>query len=169
MVDVTEARWIELGRVSGVHGVRGGLKVESWTRPKAAIADHAAWHLGDERRPFRLARVERRNERPVVFLEGVEDRDTAEALVGKSISVTRNELPEPDAGSWYWADLEGLAVRTVDGIELGTVRRLVETGAHDVMVIDGDRERLVPFAVGPVVRKVDLDTGNIVVDWHPDD
>jgi 16S rRNA processing protein RimM len=104
----------------------------------------------------------------IVKLSGVCDRDQASALVGSEIAVHRRDLPEPEADRFYWSDLEGLTVRTLDGQSLGRVERLFETGANDVLVVRGERERLLPFAYGTVVRQVDLNAGEIRVDWDPD-
>ncbi len=81
----------------------------------------------------------------------------------------RAALPETGEGQWYWSDLIGLAVINREGVPLGTVRRMIETGANDVMVLEGDRERLIPFLTGQVIERVDLEAGQILVDWHPED
>jgi len=82
--------------------------------------------------------------------------------------VPRSELPDPGPDSFYWTDLEGLTVRTVAGVELGVVDHLLETGANDVLVLKGERERLIPYVRGAVVTDVDLEQGVITVDWDPE-
>jgi len=77
-------------------------------------------------------------------------------------------LPAPAAGEYYWADLVGLKVVTTEGVELGQVEHMMATGANDVMVVKGERERLLPFLPGRFVNEVDLAGGRIVVDWDPD-
>ena len=102
----------------------------------------------------------------VARIPGVEDREGAMALIGADIHVDRALLPAAEDGEYYWADLEGLDVVTVDGLPLGRVNHLFATGANDVMVVrGGEREHLVPFVSGTYVRSVDLDAGRIVVDW----
>ena len=91
------------------------------------------------------------------------------ALVGQEIRIPRSALPDSGTDSWYWSDLIGLSVVNEEGVSLGTVKQMIETGANDVMVLDGDRERLVPFVVEQVVKTVDLDAREIRVNWHPDD
>ena len=81
----------------------------------------------------------------------------------------RSRLPELEDGEFYWTDLVGLRVVTADGVDLGEVERMLETGANDVMVVRGELERLIPFISGTVVRSVDVERGAVVVDWHPDD
>ena len=97
------------------------------------------------------------------------DRDAAAALVGSEIWVARSALPMPAPGEYYWSDLEGLEVITVEGVSLGTVSHLLATGANDVLVVrNADRERLIPFLVGRFVTEVDLEAGRITVDWDPE-
>ena len=105
----------------------------------------------------------------VAKLAGCDDRDAAEALIGCEIAVRRDQLPETTApGEHYWTDLVGLRVETVDGIDLGTIERLFETGSNDVMVVQGERERLIPYIWDEVVREVDLEGGRMRVAWDPD-
>ena len=101
------------------------------------------------------------------------DRDSATALVGREIAVTRQQLPALDEGDYYWRDLLGLQVINLDDVTLGTVANLMETGANDVLVVeshsDGERqERLIPYIREQVIRHVDLEQGVIRVDWDPD-
>ena len=104
----------------------------------------------------------------VARLEGVDDRDTAHSLKGFDIAVNRDQLPKTTEGEYYWVDLEGLDVRTIEGVALGKVDYLFETGANDVLVVKGDRERLVPYISDQVIKSVDLQKALIVVDWDPD-
>ena len=157
-----------LGRILGVHGVRGWVKVFSETEPRDNILSYRSWFLGASRSPRQLAEGRLQGKGLVARLEGCEDRDQAAALVGQEVAVRRDQLPPPRAGEFYWADLEGLIVETLDGIFLGRVDRLFATAANDVLVIKGDRERLLPFVWDQVVRDVDLELGRIRVDWDPD-
>jgi 16S rRNA processing protein RimM len=101
-------------------------------------------------------------------LPGFDDRERAATLVGQQICVGRDQMPPTEEGEYYWADLEGLRVVTTGGRELGRVDRMMETGANDVMVVSGDRERLIPFIQGQYVKRVDLEAELIEVDWDPD-
>jgi 16S rRNA processing protein RimM len=101
-------------------------------------------------------------------LKGLDDVDGAREWIGADVVVPREALPELADGEFYWADLEGLTVRTQDGVVLGKVDHLFATGQHDVLVLDSEPERLIPFVVGPIVKEVDLRGGTIVVDWSPD-
>jgi 16S rRNA processing protein RimM len=162
-------RLLPMGRIVGVFGVEGWVKVESYTEPRTNLGRYRPWQVtfpGGERR------VEKPQLRPhgkglVAKLDGIDDRDGAAALVGAEIRVPRDRLPKAKAGEHYWADLEGLAVRTLESIDLGTVSHLVATGANDVLVVRGERERLVPY-IPDVVRRVDPGAGLIEVDWDPE-
>lgn len=105
----------------------------------------------------------------VATLPSVGSRDEAAALIGAEVWVRRDALPGIGEGEYYWADLEGLEVVTVEGAKLGRVSHLFATGANDVLVVrDGERERLIPFVHETYVKHVDLDAGRIKVDWDPD-
>jgi len=165
------SKWVTLGRVSGVFGVKGWLKVQSYTEPRDNIARFGAWTL-------RLSGVERRFEvedgqghagNVIAKLRGIDDPEGAREWRGAEIVIERERLPEARADEFYWTDLEGLEVRTTAGLSLGRVEYLLATGANDVLVLSGTPERLIPFIVGPVVKQVDLAAGLIVVDWSPDD
>jgi 16S rRNA processing protein RimM len=158
-----------LGHISGVHGLKGWVKVHSFTDPRDAIFDYRPWWLGDRRQAVEIERGQPHGKTLIALLPGVTSEGEARALVGQEIRVPREALPESEAGHWYWADLIGLQVRNREGTPLGTVKRMLETGANDVMVLQGDRERLIPFVTGQVVERVDLEGGEIEVNWHPDD
>ena len=103
----------------------------------------------------------------VAKLKGCEDRDAAARLRGREIAVLRDDMPRPAANEWYWADLIGLKVVNVAGEDLGRLARIVETGSNDVLVVEGERERLIPF-IEEVVREVDLAAGVMRLDWRAD-
>lgn len=165
-----DSRLVIIGRVVGVYGVRGWVKVLSSTEPPEAILDHHLWQLrrGHEWRSMLLTDGRRYGKGILARLATCDDRDIARNLIGADIAVYRSELPDPGPGRFYWADLEGLKVCTIGGVELGIVDHLLETGANDVMVVKGERERLIPFVQGPVVTAVDPDQGVILVDWDPE-
>lgn len=163
-------RYVVVGRVAAVFGVRGWVKVMSETEPRENILDYAPWYLARNGawEPRELVEGRAHGKGVVARLDGCDDRDTAASLVGCDIAVPRERLPEPAPGEYYWTDLVGLAVRTVDGVELGRVDHLLETGANDVLVVVGERERLIPLLFDQVVRQIDLQGGTITVDWDPE-
>lgn len=166
-----DERFVTLGRVSGAHGIRGWVKVHSETSPRGNIFGYTPWTLvrdgNRETRDVEDGRVQ--GKAVVVKLAGCDDRDAAEDLAGAEILVNREQLPATTRpGEYYWADLVGLEVFTLDGTVLGRIERLFETGANDVIVVKGERERLLPYVWQQVVREVDLEQGVMRVDWDPD-
>lgn len=159
---------IALGYVSAVHGVKGWVKIRSWTRPLEAILDYQPWLLGDERKPVKYLDGRKQGKGLAVQLPGSEDRDQARLLVGQQIFVSRKQLPKTAPDEYYWSDLIGLDVYALTGENLGKVEELMETGANDVLVIKGQREHLVPFVHGQFVMNVSFEDNRIDVDWDPE-
>ena len=164
-------RRILLGRIVGAFGIRGQIKIESWTEPRDAIFRYQPWILvdaaGHERR-FEGARGKESGKHLVATFPDVTDRDVVEAMRGTDIYVPRSALPPPKPGEFYWVDLEGFRVVNMEGVDFGTVSHLFSTGANDVLSIRGDRDRMVPFVEPDFVKSVDFEAGLITVDWDPD-
>lgn len=167
---MTGQRRVILGKVGGLYGVRGWVRLWSFTDPVENLLAYRELEVGRDGnwRAARLVEGRRQGQALVGRFDGCSDRDQAALLVGAELAVMRERLPEPGAGEYYWADLVGLEVVTTQGVELGRVERMMATGANDVMVVKGDRERLVPFLPGRFVNEVDLAGGRIVVDWDPE-
>ena len=165
-----------IGQVTSVFGVKGWLKVFSYTDPREGILDYRDWTLllDGKRIPAKLEEGRRQGQAIVVRLKGIDDRDLARTYCGAEVRVSRAELPELPEGEFYWFQLEGLEVFTVDDECLGKVHHLIETGANDVLVVQAtagsidQRERLIPYLPDQVVRKVDLAAQRLVVDWDPE-
>lgn len=164
------SKLVTLGRLGSAYGVKGWLKVHSYTEPRGNIVDYSPWVLarGDERREAQVVDSRTGNGRVIVKLEGLDDRDAAREWVGAEIVVERRQLPPCAPGEFYWSDLEGLEVRTLQGEVLGKVDHLLATGGNDVLVLAGETERLIPFVWDSVIRSVDLEAGVIVADWAAD-
>jgi 16S rRNA processing protein RimM len=170
-VSGTGEKLVLLGRIVGVHGVRGELKLESYTEPRTQIFSYQPWLLrsASGEKQIQDCRGRTQGKGLVAELPGIADRDAAAALVGGEIWVARSALPAAKPGEYYWSDLEGLEVVTIEGVSLGKVSHLIATGANDVLVVmDGKRERLIPFLVGQFVTNVDLGAASVTVDWDPE-
>ncbi len=164
-------KWILVGKIVGLSGVRGEVKLESYTEPRTKIFSYQPWllksALGDSEIGGCHGRAQGKG--IVATLPDVDDRDRASRFVGSEVWVRRSALPRPKRGEYYWADLEGLEVVNVEGANLGRVSHLVATGANDVLVAkDGGRERLIPFVLDDYVKAVDFESGRITVDWDPE-
>lgn len=166
---------IVLGKVVSAQGVRGELKVHSFTEPLENLLNYPDWVLrrDSERRSARLQGGRLHGKALVVRLEGVADRELAGSYAGFSICVPRQELPALAEGEFYWYQLLGLRVVDEQGRLLGCIDHLLETGANDVLVVKpcqgsiDQRERLLPYTPD-CVRSVDLRGGEMRVEWDAD-
>jgi 16S rRNA processing protein RimM len=163
--------YIHLGEISGVFGVKGWVKVFSYTAPREDIVKYAIWQLATAHDGYQSVKV--LNGRPqgkgvVARLENVIYPDQAHQLIGTGIFIAKEQLAKLDKGEYYWSDLEGLSVTTVTGVDLGYVAWLFETGNNDVLVVKGERERYIPYIVDDVVIRIDLQAAKMVVDWDPE-
>jgi 16S rRNA processing protein RimM len=168
--DAEDGRRVVLGRIAGPHGVRGWLRVQPFTEAPGTLLGFRRWLVGRgaQWQVYALEEGHEHGSGLLVRLAEIADRDAAARLRGSDVAVWRTELPALEKDEYYWSDLEGLAVVTAQGVSLGTVERLIATGANDVMVVIGDRERLIPFVMEDVVRRVDLAAGCVEVDWDPE-
>lgn len=170
---------VNVGRITTVFGVKGWVKIHSDTEPRENIFSYSPWWIKTK---HGVKAVEVVDGRPhgntlVAQIKGIDDRDAAREICQVDVSVERNQLVELDAGEFYWHQLVGLVVVTDFGGQkqrLGTVSRMMETGANDVLVIQGDensidqKERLVPYVPEQFVKSIDLDQSEIIVDWDPE-
>jgi 16S rRNA processing protein RimM len=167
---LSDHKQISVGRVSGTFGVKGWVKVFSFTDPRENILSYSPWLLkkGIESKTVKIIDGKFQGKTLIAQLDGVADRDQAEALLGWDILIDQNQLPSTKAGEYYWSELMGLQVVNLEGVNFGAVDSLLETGANDVLIIRGDRERAVPFIQGRHVIEIDLDQGRMIVDWDPE-
>lgn len=166
---------IGLGRIVGVFGIKGWVKVESWTRPPENLLHYPDWLLGRSGQWQSVKLIEGRmhNRGLVVQLADAagsvwSDRDQVAKLVGSEIAVLRRQLPAAAPNEFYWVDLIGFEVENLEGRRLGQVRELFETPAHDMLVVSGEQDHLIPYVLERIVQSVDLDARRIQVDWDPD-
>lgn len=164
-------QYIVVGEISGVFGVKGWVKVYSFTEPRENILNYSPWLLrkGSETKAVEVLDGGLQGKAVVAQLSGISDRDMAVNLGGYEIVIDTALLPEPAEGEYYWRDLIGLHVETEQGVSLGVVDYLLETVANDVLVVkEVDKERLIPFLQGAFIKKIDLAAGLMVVDWDPE-
>lgn len=175
MVGQSASEPLVLGRIVGLFGVRGWVRVFSETRPRDGILDYSPWLIGQNGnwRQVEVTAGQEHGHGLVAKLDGIDDRDQAAQLIEYEIAIHRDQLPALPEGEYYWWQLEGLRVMNLQDELLGTVERLMETGANDVVVVQGQaedgtgEERLIPY-VPQVVQKVDLKAGTMTVDWGKD-
>ena len=166
---------IELGKITGVHGVKGWVKVFSNTDPREGITKYSPWFLqhpninGGQWREIKVEAGRPQAKTVIAKLEGYDDRDAAMQLAGARIAISSDQLKDLSEDEYYWRDLIGLRVVNQQDVELGVVDSFLETGANDVLVVkDETQERLVPWTLGHAVLEVDIEQGVISVDWDED-
>jgi 16S rRNA processing protein RimM len=157
---------IELGVVGAPFGVRGWVKLRSFTDPPDRLLQHRSVQLclGGVWTAYRIEASGRSGGQLTAKLSGIDDRDRAQALRGAQVCVPRSELPQRDDKDFYRADLIGCEVVNLAGVRLGTVQHFVESPAQVLMVVRGEQEYWVP-AVPQHLRRVDLQARQVVVDW----
>ncbi len=157
-----------LGHVSGLFGVKGWVKVFSYTRPRSQIVTYKRWYLGETQdRLIVLEEGRSHKEGVIAKLEGINDRDSAVSLIDSKIWISEVELEPLEEDEFYWYQLIGLQVFDTENKLLGSVKKLLETGANDVLIVQGDgkSEHLIPYIKGQVVKSIDLSSQSLVVDW----
>jgi 16S rRNA processing protein RimM len=172
MTEADSKQRVVLGRVAGLFGVKGWVKVYSETDPPANILDYSPWYLNlaGHWQAFELQQGQIHGKGIIARLAKCTNRDEASPLVGANIAVDRDQLPDLANDEYYWSDLIGLDVQTPAGETLGKVDHLLETGANDVLVVKGNdgQETLIPYIKGQVIKEIDLEAGCIRVEWDLD-
>ncbi len=166
-------QWVPVGKLSGLFGVKGWVKIFSNTQPKENILTYSPWFLkrNGQWQEYKLLDGKLHGKGVIAHLSGCSDRDIAAELIGSEIAVKREQFAKPAADEYYWNDLIGLVVKNLEGIELGKIDSMLETGANDVIVVRGTsdngkkRERLIPFVTEEIVHEVNLEQGFMTVDW----
>jgi 16S rRNA processing protein RimM len=167
---------IVLGKMGAAYGIRGWLKVFSSTEDAESIFNYQPWFIqrAGQWQQVELDGWKHHNQDLIIKVKGIEDRDAAAQLTNCEIQVDSTQLPSLEEGDYYWKDLMGCQVVNLEGYEMGKVIDMMETGSNDVLVVKanlkdafGAQERLIPFLDEQVIRKVDLSTGIIEVDWDP--
>ena len=158
-----------MGRIAAPYGVRGWVKIQPFTEELDGLLDYPQWWISSRTgwQPGEIEEARVNGKVLIAKFSGCDNRERAFALKGLEVAVSREDLPEAGSDEYYWSDLIGLRVRNLQQAELGEVTDVFETGANDVLVVRGERERLIPF-VAQVVQNVDLALGEMLVDWDAD-
>jgi len=166
---LSKQQHLNIGKISGVFGVKGWIKVFSFTDPRENILHYSPWILkkDSETRLVAVTDGKLQGKGVVAQLDGIDDRNQAAGLMGWDIFIMPEQLPKAAEGEYYWSDLIGLNVETTLGVQLGVVDSLLETGANDVLIVKGERERVIPFLQKQTIMNIDTDAGKIIVDWDP--
>lgn len=178
MVSKSEAgsEWIVLGEIGRVHGLKGWLKLISFTSPIENILDYSRFQaeVGGRLQEVELDEHRRLNKALLVHFKGYDDPETSRLLTGIELTIANKKLPLLQRGEFYWHQLQDLRVVNQHEQMLGRVSHLLETGANDVLVVKADsesiddRERLIPYLMDSVIIEIDLGNQTIRVDWEAD-
>ncbi len=155
-----------VGQIRGLYGVRGWVKVFSYTDPITNIINYSPWFVNQKM--FAVSQAKAHGKGIIAKFESINDRDEAATLLGAELAIDREQLPATATDEFYWHDLIGLTVINHEGITFGKVESLIATGANDVLVVSGERERLIPFVMNHVVLEVNLVESTLRVNWDVD-
>jgi 16S rRNA processing protein RimM len=164
-----------VGRLGAVYGIKGWMKITSYTDIPEGIFDYSPWYIQQkgEWKEVAIEDFKRHGKGLIAKLAGVDVREEAQSMTGAEIAIYATQLPELE-DDFYWRDLIGCAVETDKGYTLGTVSDMMETGSNDVLVVKanatdafGKKERLIPFLTEQVIINVDITARKIIVNWEP--
>lgn len=159
-----------MGRFAKPHGVRGWIKVVSFADPVESLLDYKTWQI-KHRNASQIVTIQNGKIHGlflIVKLEEIEDPETAKHYTNDLIAIEREALPSLNKGEYYWSDLIGLRVISVNGLHLGTVTSLIETISNDILIVQNrDCERMIPY-ISQVIKSVNVEENNVVVDWESD-
>lgn len=158
-----------IAKFGSVYGVRGWIRVYSFTDPPDNLLNYPNWliHHQNTWQSITIREIKPYNDYFIVKLPNCEDRDAARQYTNDLIAIYRDELPPLKDQEYYWSDLIGLRVITTNGVDLGTIKQMLATGANDVFVVGNDKEHLIPYTED-AVKSIDLKDKIITVDWDPE-
>lgn len=169
-MNTTQRQWVAMGYIKGVFGVKGWVKIHTDTEYTDSLLDFPQWRLSKDGQiqTVTIAESKINGDELLVRFEGIADRNAAALLRGYTIEIDRSSFADTEDDEYYWADLVGLTVINREQLNLGTISSLMDTGAHDVLVVDGDFGRkLIPF-VAQYIDEVNIPQKKICVDWGSD-
>ena len=155
-----------VGKINGFFGVQGWVKIFSYTEPRKNILEYQPWYFIDDGtyKPIEMTTGREQSKTIVAHVKGIDNKDQAVQLIGKSLYIDKDQLPQLDDNEHYWHELVGFRVINKDGIDLGVVDYLVDTGSNNVLVIKGNKEHWIPY-IEPYLVSIDKQNRVINVDW----
>lgn len=167
----TDKTYLKVGKIGTTYGIKGWLKIHTYTEFGASILEYSPWRLANQDgKVIHTLDVEEGRHHGggiIAKLTGYDTPEDARLLTGLTITIARSQLPKLNKDEYYWSDLEGLSVYNTRKELLGTVAYLIETGSNDAIVIKQDKKEFaIPYLKGTVIKQIDLDKGEIIVDWE---
>ena len=171
-----QSEQIVVGRIGAVYGVKGWLKVQSFTDDPESIFEYSPWLLSQKtERELKVVEWRRHNNGLIAQFEGISGRDEAASLTGADICITADELPALADDEFYWRDLIGMRVVNTNGYDMGVVEQIMPTASNDVLVVKansndgfGKSERLIPFIQSEYITEINKEEKRIQVEWPSD-
>ena len=164
-----DGKKIYLGKITGVHGIKGWLKIQSFSSPPENILNYPQWIINNQGKEdfYSIEQGRKQKNKIVVKLEKINDRNTAESLINSKIQILRSDLPKLSNENYYWSDLVGLSVLNSEDKVIGKIESLIETGANDVMVVNTSKDEriLIPFVMHETIKEVNVELNYMKVDW----
>ena len=161
---------INIGKIIGLHGIKGWLKILSYTSPPENIFNYQSLIISNENmeETFHIENSRKQGKKILIKLDGIDDRTSGESLKESKIQIFRLDLPELSEDTYYWEDLLGFNVFNQNNINLGLVDSFIETGSNDVLVIRNEKKEntLIPFLMNKTIKEVNLETKLIIVEWE---
>ncbi len=163
-------RYIPVGRIGAPHGLNGVVKVVSFTEAPEDIFTYQPWYLTQNKKrvEMKIEHSATQGRNLVAKLVDCDSKDLAQQWTNAEIAIKREQLPPLEEGQHYWSDLEGMSVKTLQGVTLGVVSEVIETGANPVLVIEGNERYLVPYVPSEIVKNVSMSSNELIVDWDVD-
>jgi 16S rRNA processing protein RimM len=163
-----DSDYVVIGQVGATYGIKGWLKILSFTEQTTDIVNYTPWYLEQPTgwQPFKVEDSRPHGKGVVAKLAGFNNPEQAKLLSSKKIAILRSQLPKLAKGEYYWSDLKGLTVIDQHGAHLGKIIYLIETGSNDVIVVKGEREHAIPYLLNDVIKSIDLEKGEMHVDWE---
>lgn len=163
----TDDKWIIVGRFGRPHGVKGFITVHSFTEPRENILKYPKWRakINNQWQHLEIAHAEVNHKAILAKVDGYQDRESVSRLTNVEIAVSTDTLPDLDDGEYYWFELIGMKVMNQQGVSFGSVREILSTGAHDVLVVHGEHKHLIPYVYDKFIISINKQEGMITVDW----
>ncbi len=165
---------IVVAKIVGVYGIKGWVKLFSYTEPRENILQYKQLYVENKAKPDQYSKIVlldgklHKGKTIIAHFKGYDEREQVRDLQGLTLYIDKQQLENLRKDDYYWVDLIGLMVVNAADITLGSVSNLIETGANDVLVIKAEQEILIPYLWGDVVKQVDLEKKCIYVDWDED-
>ncbi len=169
MIDVMPEKFTIVAKIGAPYGIKGWFNLFSLSDSPKTLVNYERWYIqkGETWEALAIDEIKPHGDHLIAHVNEINDRNAAQSLTNKKVAVLSDQLPPLDKG-YYWADLEGLTVITQKSERLGVVKELMNTGANDILIVMGEKRRLIPFIEGKTILKVDLTKNEIIVNWDPE-